>query len=80
MKSGNQKFKAGNRKRNEQANAFAEKLRSTITSFIKDGYTQRQIVDELNRIGIRTPRGHEFHLATLQRVMKRLGLSTIHTK
>jgi len=49
-------------------------LRVTITSFIKDGFTQRQIVDELNRIGVKSPKGYEFKLTTLQRVMKRLGL------
>jgi putative DNA-invertase from lambdoid prophage Rac len=79
-KLGNPNLKADNRKRIEKANAFAENLRSTITSFIKDSYTQRQIVDELNRIGVKTPRGHEFKLTTLQRVMNRLGLTTIHTR
>ena len=79
-KLGNPNLKADNRKRIEKANAFAENLRGTITSFIKEGYTQRQIVDELNRIGVKTPREHEFKLTTLQRVMNRLGLSTIHTR
>jgi DNA invertase Pin-like site-specific DNA recombinase len=79
-KLGNPNLKADNRKRIEKANAFAENLRSTITSFIKDGYSQRRIVDELNRIGVKTSRGHEFKLATLQRVMKRLNLSTMHSQ
>jgi DNA invertase Pin-like site-specific DNA recombinase len=77
---GNPNLKADNRKRIEKANAFAENLRSTITSFIKDGYSQRRIVDELNRIGVKTSRGHEFKLTTLQRVMKRLNLSTMHSQ
>ena len=79
-KLGNPNLKAYNRRRIERAKAFAENLRGTITSFIKDGYTQRQIVDELNRIGVKTPRGHDFQLTTLQRVIKRLDLSTIHTR
>lgn len=79
-KLGNHNLKADNRMRIEKANAFAENLRVTITSFTKDGFTQRQIVDELNRIGVKTPRGYEFKLTTLQRVMKRLGLSTMHSK
>lgn len=78
-KLGNPNLKADNRKRIEKANAFAENLRVTITSFIKEGRTQRQIVKELNRIGVRTQRGNEFKLTTLQRVMNRLGLSTVHT-
>ena len=76
----NPNLKADNRKRIEKANAFAETLRSTITSFIKDGYSQRQIVEELNRIGVKTSRGHDFQLTTLQRVMKRLNLSTLHSQ
>jgi hypothetical protein len=61
----NPNLKADNRKRIEKANAFDETLRGTITSFIKHGYSLRQIVGELNRIGVRTPRGHEFQLTTL---------------
>jgi DNA invertase Pin-like site-specific DNA recombinase len=79
-KLGNPNLKADNRKRIEKAEAFAETLRGTITSFIKDGYSQRRIVEELNRIGVKTSRGHEFQLTTLQRVMKRLGLSTMHSQ
>ena len=79
-KLGNPNLKADNRKRIEKANTFAESLRGAIASFINDGYTQRQIVDELNRIGVRTSRGHEFQLTTLQRAMKRLGLATLHSK
>ena len=78
-KLGNPNLKADNRKRIAKANAFAETLRGTIASFIKDGYSQRQIVDELNRISVRTARGHEFQLTTLQRVMKRLGLTTLRS-
>lgn len=48
-KLGNPNLKADNLKRIEKANAFAENLRGTITSFVKDGYTQRQIVDELSQ-------------------------------
>jgi len=70
---GNPNLKADNRKRIEKANAFAETLRGTITSFVKDGYSQRRIVEELNRIGAKTSRGHEFKLTTLQRDMKRLS-------
>jgi len=76
----NPKLKADNKKRIDKANAFSETLCGTITSFIKDGTTQRQIVDELNRIDVKTSRGHEFQLTTLQRDMKRPGVSTLHNK
>jgi DNA invertase Pin-like site-specific DNA recombinase len=59
-KLGNPNLKADNRKRIEKTNAFAENLRVTITSFIKEGFTQRQIVKELNRIGVKTQRGNDF--------------------
>jgi hypothetical protein len=51
-----------------------------LLSIAYNGYTQRQIVEELNRIGVKTSRGHEFQLTTLQRVIKRLGLATLHSK
>ena len=78
-KLGNPNLKADNRKRIAKANAFAETLRGAITSFINDGYTQREIVNEINRIGVKTSRGHDFKLTTLQRVMKRLGLATLRS-
>ena len=78
-KLGNPNLKADNQKRIQKANENAESLRATLTSFIKSGYTQRQIVDELNRIGVKTARGYEFKLTTLQRVMKRLDLSTVRS-
>ena len=56
----NPKIKADNKKPIDKTNAFSETLRSTITSFIKDGYTERQIVDELIRIDVKTSRWHEF--------------------
>ena len=74
---GNPKLKADNRRRKQKANAFAESLRPTLTSFINSKYTQRQILDELNRIGVKTATGCEFRLPTLQRILKRLHLSTV---
>jgi len=79
-KLGNPNLKTDNRKRIKKANAYAETLRGTITPFINAGYSQRRIVEELNRIGATTSRGNEFKLTTLQRVMKRLNLSTLHSQ
>jgi len=47
-KLSNPNLKADNRKRIEKASASAENLCGTITSLIKDGFTQKQIVKELN--------------------------------
>ena len=74
---GNPNLKADNRKRIEKANEFAESLKGIISGLINNGLTQRQIVDELNKSGVRTAKGCEWKLITLQRVMKRLGLSTV---
>jgi len=76
---GNPNLKADNQKRIEKANRYAESLRGTISSFIKSHYTQRQMVEELNRIGVKTARGCEFTLITLQRILTRLDLSTVHS-
>jgi DNA invertase Pin-like site-specific DNA recombinase len=79
-KLGNPNLKIDNQKRIDRANRYAESLRGTIKSFITSGFTQRQMVDELNRIGVKTARGCEFTLITLQRIMKRLDLSTVHSR
>ncbi len=79
-KLGNPNLKVDNQIRIDRANKYAETLRGTISSFIKSGFTQRQMVDELNRVGVKTARGCEFTLITLQRIMKRLDLSTVHSK
>ena len=76
---GNPNLKADNKKRIAKANDFAESLRGTLSSFIKSGFTQRRIVEELNRIGVKTARGCEFTLVTLQRILARLDLSTVHS-
>ena len=37
-----------------------------------EGYSQRRMVAELNRLGIPTLRGGRWHLATLQALVKRI--------
>jgi hypothetical protein len=56
---------------------LAESLKGIISGLINNGLTQRQIVDELNKSSVKTARGCEWKLISLQRVMKRLGLSTV---
>lgn len=73
---GNPNLKADNQKRIDKANEFAESRREILNGLINNGLTQRQIVDELNKAGIKTPRNREWSLIQLQRLLKRLGLST----
>ncbi|MQR02471.1 resolvase [Glaciimonas sp. GS1] len=58
--------------RRADADSFAEKLRGQIEGFELRELTQRQMVDELNLLGIRTPRSGEWSLIQLQRTIARL--------
>ncbi len=73
---GNPNLKPDNRKRIEAANRFAESLRGILSGLINNGLTQRQMVAELNKCGVKTARGCEWKLVSLQRVMSRLDLRT----
>ncbi|MFM0272384.1 recombinase family protein [Paraburkholderia aspalathi] len=58
--------------RQQAAQSFAQGLSRTLNSFKADGLTQRQMVDELNRLGISTARGGQWTLMQVQRVLARL--------
>jgi hypothetical protein len=58
--------------RKAEADAFAQKLRGQIDGFKLRGLSQRQMVAELNDLGIRTAKGNDWSLIQLQRVMMRL--------
>jgi DNA invertase Pin-like site-specific DNA recombinase len=73
-KLGNPNLKADNRKRKKQAQDFAKKLKPTLKAYRVQGMSQRAIVDELNSVGITAPRGGEWRLVQVQRVMTRLGI------
>ena len=74
VRLGNPNLRIDNTKRIEQADAFAENLRTTIQAYMGNGLSQRHIVDQLNKTGVKTFRGKEWYLMSLQRVIKRLGL------
>lgn len=62
--------------RQAAADGFAQKMRGQIEGFKLRGLTQRQMVVELNSLGIRTAKGSEWSLIQLQRVIKRLSSAT----
>ncbi len=64
----------GNKDRAEKSKQFAEDLKPTLEGYKAKGMTQRQMVEELNKIGVKTSSGKEWKLMTLQRVLKRLGI------
>jgi DNA invertase Pin-like site-specific DNA recombinase len=58
--------------RRAAACVFADRLRGQITGFRLRGLTQRQMVAELNALGVGSPRGGRWILRQLQRVLSRL--------
>lgn len=58
--------------RQAAADGFAQKMRGQIEGFKLRGLSQRQMVGELNSLGIRTSKGNDWSLIQLQRVIKRL--------
>ena len=60
----------------QKSKEFAESLRITLTGFKAQGLSQRAIVEELNKTGVRTMRGKQWHLLQVQNVLKRLNLNS----
>jgi DNA invertase Pin-like site-specific DNA recombinase len=61
--------------RQAAADGFAHRMRGQIEGFRLRGLSQRQMVAELNTLGIRTANGSQWSQVQLQRVIKRLDLS-----
>lgn len=61
--------------RQEAANSFAQRLRHTISSMQSRGLSQRAMAAELNQLGIRTPRGGQWSLYQIQRLLDRLSIN-----
>lgn len=59
--------------RQRAAKTFAERLRPMFHDMKARGLSQRGIAAELNSIGIRTPKGGEWKLTQVQRVLATLG-------
>lgn len=57
--------------RQKAANAFAGRLQGIVQNFSARGLSQRQMVAELNSLGIKTAAGGEWSLVQLQRVIGR---------
>ena len=59
--------------RTEAADAGAKRLAGLMAAFEAQGKTQRQMVAELNSIGVQAPRGGTWSLAQVQRLLKRVA-------
>ncbi len=75
--AGSSNLKANVERRQTDANKFAENLRGQIEGFTLRKLTQREMVAELNRLGIRTARGCEWSLVQLQRTIMRLASTNV---
>ena len=58
--------------RRQAANAFAVRLSGLVEGFKARGFTQRQMVAELNAVGVKAPRGGEWRLGQVQRLLGQL--------
>jgi len=72
---GNPNFKLTNEKYRQGAQEFAETLRPVLEGLKAQGYSQRNMVDELNKLGVKARLGGEWSLIQLQNVLKRLNAS-----
>lgn len=61
-----------NDRKHAYAQEHAERLRKTLAGFASAGMPQREQVEQLNALGLKSPRGGAWHLATLQRVLARV--------
>ena len=77
-KLGNPNIKSHVEKLKEQSDKWAEGMRNVFTGLVNQGLTQREIVSEINKLNIKTRRGIQWSLITLQRVMSRLGVKTLN--
>lgn len=58
--------------RKSAADAFASRLAGVIRGFRAENMTQREMIAQLNQLGIKAPKGGDWSLVQLQRVLKRL--------
>lgn len=72
-KAGPANLKPKIEERRANAQAFAEKLRGVVDGMKARGLSQRNMVAELNTLGVKAHQGGAWSLAQLQRVMIRLG-------
>lgn len=70
--AGAQNLKRNIEERIAASDAFAEKLRPVLHGFEAAGLTQEQQVNQLNALGITTPRGSQWTRMALYRVKQRL--------
>ena len=76
--AGPQNLRPNIEQRQQAADEFAGRLSTVLAGFHAAGLTQRRQVQELNLLGVKTPKGGAWGLSQLQRVLARIdaGSST----
>jgi len=75
-KLGNPNLNLTNESYRRGAQQFAESLRPVLDGLKVQGYSQRKMVEELNKIGVKARHGGLWSLIQLQNVLKRLDASS----
>jgi len=70
-KAGIKNLKPNIQERQQAADEFAAKLRPTFEGMQARGLSQRAMMDELNSIGVPAPRGGDWSLTQIQRIIAR---------
>jgi DNA invertase Pin-like site-specific DNA recombinase len=71
-KLGNPNLNLNNESYRRGAQEFAESLRPVLSGLQAQGYSQRRIVEQLNKNGVKARHGGQWSLVQLQNVLKRL--------
>jgi DNA invertase Pin-like site-specific DNA recombinase len=73
--AGSRNLRPVNESRQRAAGAFADNLRGLVEGFRLRRLSQRQMACELNRLGVKTPRGAEWRLYQVQLLLRRLEVA-----
>jgi putative DNA-invertase from lambdoid prophage Rac len=74
VKLGKPKLKQDNRIRRRNARRFAKSLSGVIEPMVKENLSRQEACDRLNASGVKARRGGQWHLTSLNKVLKLLDL------
>ena len=72
--TGSANLKQHIQQRQEAASAFQKRIQPVLNGFLAQGLTRRAMVDQLNALNIKAPRGGAWSLGQVQRVVQACGI------
>lgn len=75
--TGSANLKQNIEERKQAADTFASKLAGVIRGFRAEQMTQREMAVQLNLLSIKTPRGGDWSLVQVQRILKRIEANAL---